>query len=119
VDGSAQAPSPYRVGDALLRRPRHQVSLNVGWTASRGNVFADVNARGETLDAEPAFGPSGGLYDNPGYAVVNVGGAFRVVRGVEAFARILNLFDRAYEEVLGFPAPGRMFFAGIRLAARK
>jgi vitamin B12 transporter len=73
----------------------------------------------EETSLRTAFGPSGGLYDNPGYAVVNVGGAFRVVRGVDAVARVLNLFDRAYEEVLGFPAPGRMFFAGIRIAARR
>ena len=74
-------------------------------------------ARGKTLDAEPAFGPSGGLYENPGYAVVDLGGSYHVVRGVEVFARVMNLFDRAYEEALGFPLPGRTAFAGVRVAA--
>ena len=68
-------------------------------------MFASLAARGTTLDAEPAFGPSGGLFENPGRTVVDTGGSFRVVRGVEVFARVLNLFDKAYEEVLGFPAP--------------
>jgi outer membrane cobalamin receptor len=40
-----------------------------------------------------------------------------VVRGLHLYARALNLFDRAYEEVLGFPAPGRTLFAGVRVAA--
>jgi vitamin B12 transporter len=115
VDGAAQAPSPFRVGDALLRRPRHQASLSADWVHQRATVFGGLTARGKTLDAEPAFGPSGGLYDNPGYAVVDVGGAYRIARGVETFARVLNLFDRDYEEVLGFPSPGRTAFAGVRV----
>ncbi len=119
VDGSAQAPSPFRVGDPLLRRPRHQGSLIVDWTLARASVFTALTVRGETLDAEPAFGPGGGLYQNPGYTVLDLGGQFRLVRGVEVFARVLNAFDRDYEEVLGFPSPGRTAFAGIRLAARR
>ena len=34
------------------------------------SAFAELQMRGETLDAEPAFGPSGGLYTNEGYTVV-------------------------------------------------
>ena len=71
---------------------------------------------GETLDAEPAFGPSGGLYTNPAYSVFNIGGSWRVVRQVEIFARALNLFDRRYEEVFGYPAPGRTGYVGARVA---
>jgi outer membrane cobalamin receptor len=117
IDGTSQAPSPYQVGDRLLRRPTHQASVDVNWTASRVTAFGSLAARGTTLDAEPAFGPSGGLYENPGRTVVDAGGSFRVVRGVYVFARVMNLFDKAYEEVLGYPAPGRTAFAGVRLAA--
>lgn len=118
VDGVAgQAPPPYRVGDRLLRRPKHQASFDLSWTHARLVGFGSVAARGETLDAEPAFGPSGGLYDNPGRVVADVGGSVRLVRGLHLYARALNLFDRAYEEVLGFPAPGRTLFAGVRVAA--
>ena len=74
------------------------------------------NAGGETLDAEPAFGPTGGLYTNPGYAVFNLGGSWRIVRKVEIFARAMNLFDRHYEEVFGYPAPGRTGYVGARVA---
>jgi outer membrane receptor protein involved in Fe transport len=119
VDGTAQAPSPYRVGDPLLRRPRRQGSLMLDWTSARGSLFAMVESRGATLDAEPAFGPSGGFYDNPGRTLADVGGAWRVSRGVEIFARVLNLLDRSYEEVFGYPSPGRTAFAGVRLASRR
>ena len=30
---------------------------------------------------------------------------------------LLNLFDERYEEVFGFPAPGRTAYVGVRIAA--
>jgi outer membrane cobalamin receptor len=119
VDNSAQAPSPYEVGDELLRRPRHSGALTVGWTIRRASVFATLDSRSATLDAEPAFGPAGGLYTNPGRTVVDAGGAFRMFRHVELYARVMNLFDRDYEEVLGYPAPARSGFIGVRVATRR
>lgn len=116
VNGSSSAQTPYSVGDALLRRPRHSGSLDASWTHGQAAAFAQLQVRGETRDAEPAFGPTGGLYDNPGFTVVNLGGSWRPVRAVEIFARALNLFDREYEEVLGYPAPGRTAYVGARFA---
>ena len=71
------AQAPYAVGDALLRRPRHQGSIDAAWSHGSGGAFLQVLIRGEALDAEPAFGPSGGLYPNPGYTVANLGGSWR------------------------------------------
>jgi outer membrane receptor protein involved in Fe transport len=119
VDNSAQAPSPYRVGDALLRRPRHSGAVMLGWTFERGALFTTIDSRGQALDAEPSFGPSGGLYQNDGRTVADVGGTLRLVRSVELFARVLNLLDRDYEEVLGYPSPGRTAFVGVRVASRR
>lgn len=116
VNGLSIAQTPYAVGDALLRRPRHSGSIDAGWTHLRAAAFAQVQLRGETLDAEPAFGPTGGLYANPGHTVINLGGSFRPVKSLEIFVRALNLFDREYEEVLGYPAPGRTAYVGARFA---
>jgi outer membrane cobalamin receptor len=117
VDGSSEAPPPYRVGDPLLRRPRHQGGLDATWSSGRFGGFLQVLVRGEALDAEPTFGPTGGLYGNPGYAVTHLGGSIRVAGGLTVIARVLNLFDANYEEVLGYPAPGRTAYVGVRLAA--
>jgi len=117
VDGSSSAPPPYAVGDRLLRRPSHQASIDASWTRDRLAAFAQVLVRGETLDAEPAWGPTGGLYTNPGYGTASLGASVRLAGGVTVLARVLNLFDRAYEEVLGYPAPRRTAYVGVRLAA--
>ena len=116
VRGSTAAQAPYTVGDALLRRPRHSGSIDAAWTHARGSVFAQMQVRGDTLDADPSFGPTGGLFTNTGHTVLNIGASWRPLKAIEVFARALNLFDREYEEVFGYPAPGRTAYVGARVA---
>src|SRR5205085_1256535 len=97
--------------------PRHQASANLLVRASRATIYLHGGGRGRTLDVDPSFGTFGGLFDAPGYAVWNTGAAWRVSRAIQIFGRIDNLFDRAYEESLGFPALGRSAMAGLRVAA--
>ena len=117
-DAGGQAKAGFEVGDPLLRRPRHQGSLELSFTQPRFSVFTSVGARGRTLDNDPTFGTFGGLYDNPSYAVVDIGGSLRATTGLEFIARIQNLLDNDYEEAFGFPALGRSFIAGVRVGTR-
>ena len=117
VDASSLAQAPFTVGQPLLRRPRHQGSVDAAWTRGPVGAFLQVIVRGEALDVEPAFGAGGGLYVNPGSTVANLGASWRIVRFVEVHGRVLNLFDEAYEEAFGYPSPGRTAYIGIRLAA--
>ncbi len=120
VDGNdGQAPAPFAVGDPLLRRPRHMGGVDVTWTSARFQAFATTIFRGKTLDVEPNFGASGGLFDNPGYAAVTAGGAWTIVRGVSVHARVVNVLDTSYEEAFGYPALGRTLYAGVRLTSRR
>ena len=117
VDRGEGAPSPFTVGEPLLRRPRHQVSTYVTANAGRLAAYVQGGGRGRVLDVEPNYGTFGGLFYARGYQAWNAGATWRVWRTAEVFARIDNLFDRQYEETLGFPAPGRGAFAGLRIAA--
>ena len=116
VNGANIAQTPYAIGDALIRRPRHSGSIDTSWSRARASAFMQIQIRGAALDIEPAFGATGGLFMNPGHTVMNLGGSWRPVKAVEVFARALNLFDRDYEEVLGYPAPGRTAYVGARFA---
>jgi len=111
------APQPYNVGDPLNRRPRNQTSAEVTWSAGRTQAFFVVNGRGKMSDIEPNFAST--VYANPGYAVVAIGGSFRVGHGIDAYARVTNLFDKSYEEALGYPALGRAAMIGVRIAATR
>lgn len=117
VDRDDQAPPPFEVGQPLLRRPRHQLVADFSVAAARLQAFLRGGGRGTALDVEPSSGTFGGLFDAAGYQVWHAGVSWRLVRAVEIFGRVENLFDRSYEEALGFPALGRRAFAGLRIAA--
>jgi vitamin B12 transporter len=118
VDGlGGTAPSPFTVGDPLLRRPRHQGSLDLSFAAARVTAFGAVTSRSRVLDLEPNFGSFGGLFFTPGFAVLDVGASVPLTRRIEVFGRVGNLTDRRYEEILGFPAIGRNGIVGVRVAA--
>ncbi|HEX5068951.1 MAG TPA: TonB-dependent receptor [Vicinamibacterales bacterium] len=109
-----EAAPPYEVGDPLVRRPKHAGSVDIRYTRDRLLVFFIVNGRGEMTDLEPNFVSS--ILTNPGYAVSSIGGSFKITRSLEAYARVTNLFDRAYEDAFGYPAQARSASVGVRVA---
>ena len=116
-DSPGAAPFPFAVGDRLIRRPNHQGSVELRYTNTRITAFAIVNGRGQMLDLEPNFASS--TYPSEGYAVVSAGATFTINRMVQGFARVNNLFDRDYEDALGYPAPGFNAVAGVRIAVSR
>ena len=119
VDNGGAAPPPFKAGDALLRRPRHQWSLDLAASDGRLSGWIRGGGRGRVLDVEPSLGAFGGLFVAPGFAVWHAGAAWKLIRQVELFGRVENLFDRRYEEAFGFPALGRGAMAGLRIAASR
>ena len=105
----------YEVGDALIRRPRHAASVDVRYASSRWSAFVLVHHRGAMRDLEPNWASS--VYANPGRVHATIGASVRVAPGLDAYGRLTNAFDRAYEDVLGFPAMGRSAVIGLRVTA--
>jgi outer membrane cobalamin receptor len=120
VDGLERlAPAPFAVGDPLIRRPRHQSAATVRFSTARLSAFAELLQRSRTLDLEPNFGSSGGLFFASGYATINAGVSVPIVGHLQVFARGLNLTNRQYEETLGYPALGRSGIVGVRVATSR
>ncbi|MBI2681312.1 MAG: TonB-dependent receptor [Candidatus Solibacter usitatus] len=111
---SSLAPQFYKVGQPLTRRPRN--SGNFGATYSHRNLAANVSGyfRGSTLDVEPNFGASAGLYNNSGYFVLGLNVNYAVSHGVTVYGNLRNALNRRYEEVFGFPSPLLNFVAGVK-----
>jgi outer membrane cobalamin receptor len=116
VDDAADAPPPFRVGQALLRQPAHQFATDVTARVGRFSAFVTGGGRGRALDVEPSFGTFGGLFHTDGFHAWNAGGAWKF-RRAEVFGRVENFLDKDYEEALGFPALGRRATVGLRVAA--
>lgn len=117
-DGAAGlAPTPFAVGDRLLRRPTHAGFADVLLQAGAIAGFVRVDARGQARDIDPSFGANAGLFDAPGFATADAGVTVRVRREIDVLVRATNLFDRTYEEIFGFPALGRSVIVGVRVAA--
>ena len=111
------APAPFAVGDWLLRRPRHQVNVDLLWRHRIATAYLRAGGRSRALDVEPNRGAAGGLFYAPGFGTAGAGIAIHAVRHADVLVRVDNLFDRQYEAVFGYPAPRRSFTVGVRLAA--
>jgi vitamin B12 transporter len=110
-----------QVGDALIRRPTHSGSLMLSysrpWGASLGTSVSYV---GKRPDLDFAQFPSPRI-TLPAYAKVDLSAEYpltSIARGGLAInARLENLFDKHYEDVLHFKAPGRTILIGAKASA--
>lgn len=122
VDSELQRAAPgstQEEGLPLLRRPRHSGTVRAGWIGSRFDVTVEGLFVGERRDLDPVtfsrFDVLGLPIFSDSYARVNLSGQYRVTRMVTAFARIENLLNEEYQEILGFPSYRLNFTAGLRL----
>jgi iron complex outermembrane recepter protein len=103
-----------RTGDRIPGIPQHTLKLRLQYDfGEKATLGANVTYSGSVF----ARGDENNQDVNgrvPGYAVVNLDGRYRVAKGVEVFARVVNLFDKRYSNfgILGenfFTGPGRTF----------
>ena len=109
------------VGDALLRRPTHSGSLVASLGLHSGlNLGAAINYVGKRPDMDFSQFPSPRV-TLPAYTKVDLSAEFPIPvfseRSVSMSARVENVFDKQYQEVLNYAAPGRTFLLGGRWAA--
>lgn len=110
-------PEPFKPGDALIRRPKHQAAADITLVHNRVSAYARVGARGRVLDIDPSYGTFGGSLIAPGFVATHAGAAVRLAPHIEMYGHVTNLFARRYEEAIGFPAPPRTATIGVRVAA--
>jgi len=109
-----QAPNAFASvelpGNHLLRRPVNSGSLILNtnyraWTLSLTGYFTGVRTDSDFLGF--------GLTRNPGYARFDVASSYNFGRGISLYARATNLFDKQYQDALGYPALGRDVRVGM------
>jgi vitamin B12 transporter len=98
-------------GNHLLRRPPQSGSLTLNAAYRRLTFTMAGYFTGPRTDSD-FLGL--GLTRNPGYARFDVAGSYAFSRGVMFYARATNVFDRRYQDVIGFPALGRDVRLGVK-----
>jgi outer membrane cobalamin receptor len=103
--------SPFAVGDPLLRRPKHSATTSLSYLSHRWGADLEGGFVGRRPDSD-FFGFN--IDHAAGYVLVNAGGWYTLTSRITAYASIANLLDRHYNEVVGYPALGTNFRAGMR-----
>lgn len=99
-------------GLELLRRP--EWSSNLLLTVRPGDWTFNLEGRyvGERADVDPiTFGRA----ENEDHLRIDLAARWKVLTWLAPYARVQNMADEDYQEVLGYPAPGRTLIGGVAL----
>ena len=98
-------------GNRLIRRPLNSGTFSsivswrrIGLTVS--SYFTGQRTDSDFLGLE--------MTHTPGYARFDIATLYQIGHGVSAYARVTNLFDKFYQDALGYPALGREVRAGMK-----
>lgn len=115
TDAKEENPAGEKVIE--VRRPKHMANLtaNYYFAQNRGNLNLNINYVGSQQDN--FFSPTSYVaerVDIDAYTLVNLAGSWKLTKSLDLTARVTNLLDKEYEEILGFVRPGRAVYAGLR-----
>ncbi len=99
------------LGKPLIRRPRHLGSLLLTylghrWGGTLGGSFVGRRADSDFLGF--------GIDHASGYARVDLGGWYAMNSRITAYVNVENVLNKHFNEVVGYPALGANFRAGLR-----
>jgi vitamin B12 transporter len=99
----------------LLRRPKHKATLRNTWHAtSQLSLDATILYTSSWLDNNRDF-TNFEPFNAPSFTTVNIAGNYDVNKYLAVYARINNLFDRRYQEPIGFLQPSIGAFGGVKV----
>ena len=102
-------------GLELVRRPKHLANAGVAYQITEKlGANADISYVGKRVD---------NYYDAmfmthrvkmPSYTLVNLGANYQLTPNLNVYVNLNNLFDKKYENVLGYGQDGRNLYVGLR-----
>jgi outer membrane cobalamin receptor len=98
-------------GNRLAKRPLHSATIIANAHFHRMNWNAAGYYVGRRTDSD-FLGL--GITSNPSYVRWDLGTSYDFTRKLSAIARVENLFDRRYQDAIGYPALGLNYRLGMR-----
>jgi iron complex outermembrane receptor protein len=108
-------------GNYVPRTSRHTLNLGLDWNVNQKFVLSP-----EVVAKSSYYADEANLYKQPGYAVINLRGNYKITDSLEVFGKITNLLDKNYYQFVNVSygsdmtdatirvAPPRAFYAGLR-----
>jgi vitamin B12 transporter len=96
-------------GNRLARRPEHALALDLDWRAPSGWSLG-----GTLAHQSDSFDDLANRRAIPGFVTMDLRAAVPLGGRFEAYGRVTNLFDAAYETASFYGAPGRQLVGGVR-----
>ncbi|MGQ0560916.1 MAG: TonB-dependent receptor plug domain-containing protein [Gemmatimonadota bacterium] len=115
TDEGAGNDASFQKGEQLLRRPRHSASAGVRADLGQNTLGVSVHYAGERADLDFSSFPANRV-TLPAYTRVDVSAQRPLLRSVSVSLKIENALNEDYQEVLNFPARGRVVLLGATLA---
>lgn len=103
-------------GKQLLRRPKHQAGIGVNYRFNEA-LSANANALyvGKRMDNHyDSTTWTSHLVEMPDYTLFNLGANYQINKQFATYFNVNNVFDKAYENVIGYGQAGRTFYLGIK-----
>lgn len=97
-------------GDRLPRWPVHQGTVGVSY-----QPIDPVRVNLDYRYVGSRFNDAANTQKQGSFGVVNLSGTYDVVKRVQVFGRVDNLFNQHYEEILFFGTPIRSVYGGVKL----
>jgi vitamin B12 transporter len=105
-----------------LRRPRHSGGLQSSYRFldERANLSIVADYGGSSTDIFfPPFPAPAEIVRLESFWLLDLTASYDINQNTNVFVRANNLLDEEYEQVVGYRAPGRSAYAGIRLSFGK
>jgi vitamin B12 transporter len=100
-------------GLELVRRPKNKVSADARWQAMEAlSLDASLLYVGGWIDGSRDFSIS--RLDAHPYLTIDIAASYALTDNFAVTGRVSNLFDKTYQNPIGFLQPERAFYAGIK-----
>jgi vitamin B12 transporter len=113
TDTKAIDAASFGIGDnsRLLRRPLHKAAVDLTWLSEdkRNQLTLGMLYVGVRDDLDSTFA----TVEADDYFVASISGRMRLTDNIDLFARVENVFDEEYEDVLGFKMPRIAAYGGL------